>query len=722
MKKQIFLLAVAGFLAPVLLAQEQDSIKKLDEVVITATKDERSIYETGRSITVVHSKEIRESGALTLMDLLSSTEGININGAGQNYGSKSTLFIRGASGNHSVVMIDGVRLSDPTSPDNGLDLSEISLANIERIEIVRGSHSTIYGSSAIGGVVNIITKGSDTTGFHLDARYAFGTFAGNSDLDGEHENGLAFDYGLNLAYQFKQGFYVNAGILSHHSKGFNSTVDTAVTPGTYKHANQGDPFDKFGYNARLGFKNNTLDAFLAFRGEMQGAEIDDGGFRDDDNHVIETRRMLLNYGLKYKFNSTLSLRVNGGYTMLERFLVDDSSLVDTTVYDQAFLENSYFGTSLNNEMVLNGKWKGFALTLGANHVLETMTGDTYYYSPFWSDSSSLDTLDLNASILGFFAHADVDGSVFSEKCNAWTFGLGARYAMHSRFGNALTLELAPGYKFSDKGMIYVSFSTGFNAPSLYQLFTPEKDFMSGIQRGNPDLKPESSVTWELGIKEKLRPGLSWSASLFYTRVSNTIEYVYLWDGSKSLDSLSFLDYKADRYLNMGETRTTGLEFSVHSRLNDKLSVKAAITVLGGKYIVDKADEDTTGTYGHHVQIFSNGAFVDGRTETYGLPRRSSQGSLALFWKPFKGFTVSPSARYVTQRSDLIYDATLGPFGALAPTALGDYLLLDINLSYEITKRFSISAKAENLSNQTYQEIRGYASRGRGFYLKLGAFF
>lgn len=726
MKKQIILFAMAGFLATALFAQEQDSVKKLDEVVITATKDERNVYETGRSITVVTAQQIRESGALNIMDVLSATEGQSVIGTGQNYGSKSTLFLRGAAGNHTVVMIDGVRLSDPSSPDNGLDISEISLANIDRIEIVRGSHSTLYGSSAIGGVVNIITKGADSSGIHLDAHGLYGSFSGNSDWDGKDETGTVFDCRLNLSGHLKAGFFVNAGIVSNHSRGFNSTVDTVVTMGVYKSSRQADPYGKFGFNVKLGYKKKKLDVFASYRRESQESELDDGGFRDDDNHIIGSIRNLMTYGAAYRISEHFSVRFNGGYTMLERKLVDDSSLVDSNVYDQTFVENNYSGTSMNNDLVITGKWNGLTLSLGGNHSAETMTGNTYVYAnSMWGayeDSTDLDSLGLNTSILGFYTHADIEGSLFSEKCKDLTIGAGMRYNMHSRFGNVLTWEFAPGYKFSEKGIIYISFASGFNAPSMYQLFTPEKDFFSGIQRGNPDLKPETSLSFELGIRQRVSSGMQWSAAIFHTKVKNTIEYVYLWDGSKTIDSLTGFDYKADRYLNMGETRITGLEFSVQATLSEKLLLSFNMTVLGGRYLVDREETDTSGTYGHHVQIFSNGAFVEGKTEISGIPRRSSNGNVALTWKPGKKISVIPSIRYVSNRSDLVYDATLGPWGAQTSAGLGDYMLIDLGLVYEISKHLSIAARGENLSNQTYQEIRGYASRGRGFYLKLGAFF
>ncbi len=121
-------------------AQQVDTSKtvELKPVIITATRSEKDPTEIGRSITTIPNEQIKSSGANTVAELLSQQEGIFIVGAGQNPGSLQSIFTRGANSNQTNILIDGMKISNPSSTDNGLNLSELSLSNIERIEIVRG--------------------------------------------------------------------------------------------------------------------------------------------------------------------------------------------------------------------------------------------------------------------------------------------------------------------------------------------------------------------------------------------------------------------------------------------------------------------------------------------------------------------------------------------------------------------------------------------------------
>jgi vitamin B12 transporter len=152
------------------VAHSQDSLSAttLHEVVISAARAEQPVIETPRSVTVIHGSTIRESVYQSVGELLNMQSGIFISGANQTPGTNQNIFMRGANSNQVAVLIDGVRVTDPTSPNAAIDLSEISIANVERIEVIRGSHSTIFGGAAVGGVINIITKGGSTPGLNGD--------------------------------------------------------------------------------------------------------------------------------------------------------------------------------------------------------------------------------------------------------------------------------------------------------------------------------------------------------------------------------------------------------------------------------------------------------------------------------------------------------------------------------------------------------------------------
>ncbi len=165
MRKKIMLSLPGILFSFFAIAQDSIRVTTLREVVVSASRTVQPIIETPRSVTVINHEIIEKSIYNSLGDLLNAQSGLYVVGANQTPGTNQSVFMRGANSNQVAVMIDGVRITDPSSPNSAIDLSEISLANVERIEIIRGSHSTMFGGAAIGGVINIITKNNGMPGF-----------------------------------------------------------------------------------------------------------------------------------------------------------------------------------------------------------------------------------------------------------------------------------------------------------------------------------------------------------------------------------------------------------------------------------------------------------------------------------------------------------------------------------------------------------------------------
>jgi len=699
--------------ATTVYGQQQDTTKvvALDEVIVTATRSEKNINDIGRSITVITSYDIKNSGAGTVSELLNREEGFYIVGAQQNPGSLNSIFTRGANSNHTVIMIDGVRITDPSSTNNSIDLSELSLANVERIEIVRGSHSTLYGSSAIGGVINIITgKNNQTPGIHVDADIKGGLFG---------KTGLIVSENLLLNYTHKTGLYVNAEVFNNMSKGFNSTLDTITNPNAYKHPDMSDGFKKTDIIGKIGYKTKNLDLYAGYKKVSQNLDIDDGAFKDDENYTINFNRGLITYGASYKFNEKFSVGFNGGMSDMVRKAIDDSSKIDATgTTDKSYFRGKYSGTLVNNELQFNYNIKGLQIVAGGGLNRETMSAETYYFSDQWGayeSVSNLDSLNINTTTSNGFLHADLSGELFNESFKPFSLGLGARFVNHNVFGSTLIYEVNPSIKINENTLLYLSYSTGFNAPSLYQLYSPEKDFTSGITRGNKTLKPEESRTWEIGIKQKVNDNLWWSACYFNTVVENVVDYVFLWNRNQEIDSLSYIDYLGDTYINLGKQTNRGIEFSIHSKISDKLIVSGNFSLVNGKLKYNPENIDIAHTQGNHIQLFSNGAFISKETESIGLVRRPNTANINLTYILIKKLALRVDVKYVGARNDINYNASLGPYGALETVGVEDYTLLDFSAKYEIKKGLSAMIRVENILNTKYYEIRGYATRGRGVY-------
>lgn len=727
-KEKIFqLTSAAMFLSFNLTAQDSLKNKQLNEVVVSATRSEKNINDVGRSITVISADDIEKSGANSIAELFSQQEGMYVVGAGQNPGMTASIFTRGANSNQTVLLIDGVRITDPSAINNSIDMAELSLANIDKIEIVRGSHSTLYGSSAIGGVINILTKKSKKPGLSLDVAIIGGIF-------GEDTRQLLENVYLN--YAFKNGFYVAAEVSNANVNGLNATNDTVTMASVYKHSDMKDDFSKLDWVGKIGFQNKKFDVYASFKQTQQLTEIDKTAYKDDDNYAIDFKRSLITYGATYKFNDKLNLSYIGGMSSMKRIAIDDSSIIDNAgTFDRTNNKGTYEGKVMSNELQVNYSVKGINLVAGGGLYGEQMRVNTsYLYYNAWGVppdyvelKTSTDSVNPQSSTSNVFLHTDIGGELISEKAKAISISGGLRMSKHNLFGTNFTYEINPSVKVLEGGLLYLTIASGYNAPSLYQLYdatdykTFDTQFTTGLTRGNKKLDPESSKTFELGYKQKINK-TTLSAAFFNTEVKNVIEYVYLWDKNIGIDTLgqnSRDDYRGDTYINLGTMTTQGVELGISSKVSEKLSISANVSLVSGKLKYKPSDVDTAQTHGNHIQIYGNGAFITNKeVETLGLSRRPSTANLSLTYSPIKQFSIRSDIRYVGSRADVYYETTLGPYGALGTVAVEQYTLLDLSVKAIIYKGLSANLRVENVLNKKYFEINGFTTRGRGFYLTL----
>lgn len=728
MKKEKCLIAVSILVCLSAGVSAQDTLKKkeLSEVVVSASRSEKNLNDVGRSITVVTADDIKKSGATSISELLTMQEGIYVVGAGQNPGMTSSIFTRGANSNQTVILIDGVRITDPSAINNAIDVSELSLANISRIEIVRGSHSTLYGSSAIGGVVNIITKKAEKPGLSADATILAGTFGeGTSEIT---EN-------VYVDYALKNGIYVGAEIYNTNVNGLNATVDTVTDPHAYKHSDMSDDFDKLDWVAKAGFKNEKFDVYASYKQTHMLTDIDKGAYRDDNNYTLDFKRNLFTYGASYKINDKFNVSYIGGLSDMKRIAIDDSSVVDTAGnFDKQYVKATYEGKILSNELQGNYSAKGLNIVVGGGLYNESMDiNNRLYYYNMWAFpagyeeiKSSLDSVNPKSSTVNVFMHADLGGELISNKIKWFTLSGGLRMSNHSIFGNNLTYEINPSFKVAETGLLYLTYATGYNAPSLYQLYDPteyytwDTHYSTGLTRGNKKLSPETSKTFEIGFKQKIS-NVNLSVAYFNTVVENMIEYVYLWDKNVEIDMLGqgfSDDYRGDTYINTGTMTTQGVELGISSKLAEKFLVSGNVSLVSGKLKYAPSDISAEQTGGNHVQVYNNGSFINKEVEVSGLSRRPSTANLSLTWLPVKMLSLRADVRYVGSRGDVYYESTLGPYGALGTVSVEQYTLLDLSANVKIWKGLTAGVRVANVMDTKYSEINGFTTRGRGFYVNV----
>jgi len=265
MKRHFFVLA-AVIISNQLLAQQDTTL--LDEAVVTANKYSTKTSLTGKVITVISRAQLEQSGSKDLAQVLSEQAGISIAGANSNIGKDKSVYLRGGYVSHTLITIDGIPVYDPSGIGGNFDIRNLAISQIERIEILKGSQSTLYGSDAVNGVINIITKGNlpvvgHKTNNNTQAGVSFGSYDTWRAQAGV--SGAAKKITYNSSYSYVK------------SRGMNE----AVNNGNFAETDR-DEYAQHNFQAGIGFspaKGLSIKPFIRFS-DITGA-IDKGAFTDE---------------------------------------------------------------------------------------------------------------------------------------------------------------------------------------------------------------------------------------------------------------------------------------------------------------------------------------------------------------------------------------------------------------------------------------------------------
>lgn len=537
-KKHFAITLLAMTAGNVLLAQntKDTASKQLDEVVVTATKYPVKQSQTGKVVIVISHDDIEKSVGKPLGTLLNEQAGINVSGSLNDPGTNQSVSIRGAGSGRALVLIDGIPVSDPTETDNSFDINLIPTTMIERIEISKGAQSTLYGSDAIAGVINIITIKSDVKKpFNGKASFSggnYGTYNGNAQLYGKVADKLTY----NVRYNHD------------HSGGFPTVADTFHT------APSAIPFKNDGYHgdlvaANLGWiatKELTVKGFIQYSNYT--VDIDGGPFVPAVDYTSATKSLMVGGGFTYKLPATT---ITGNY----RYSTTDRHLLEDSVYGQTYYTDHYYGKTQYAEMFANTNLGyGFTLLNGADYRWSSMNEYEIYYAP--PPSIFKDTNVSQTSVYSSLLYSGKSG--FSAE-------LGGRLNTDSRYGSNYTYTFNPAWLIDKNWKIYGSIASAFKAPTLYQLYSAY---------GDPALQPEKSTSYE--------GGLQYSNSVFNTRAT--------WFHRKTKDGIAFNDFTY-LYFNFSEEQGQGLEWEGSWKIGKIWSVSANYT-----WVKMKEQTQSTTTY------------------------------------------------------------------------------------------------------------------------------
>ncbi|KGO89472.1 TonB-dependent receptor plug domain-containing protein [Flavobacterium suncheonense] len=519
------------------VAQENDSIakvKQLEEVVISDSKFALSKEKSGKVITVITKEDLEKKSGQSVATVLSSVAGVVVNGNESGTGKNLGYYMRGGRNGQTLVMIDGIPQVNASGINLEYDLRLLSVDQIERIEILKGASSTLYGSGAAAGVVNIILKKAANRQIAGNAYMSMGTQMTAQQVK---YNPQEFNQGFSVNGTFEK-FNYYASLNSTETKG----ISEAAMPQSETY--EDDRFSRVNALVKLGFtptKKLALDFFANYdrmKNDFDGT-FDNFSSPDATENVSISEQFRFGFSPKYKYNKG-EFVINSAFNTIQRdynTFNNWTSAVEVSDYESKSVSVDAF----NKYQILSQLF----VVGGGQFQFHEMNSQTPY------DVIMKETANFN--IIDPYVTA-VYTSDFGLNVNA-----GARLNVHSVYGNHVVYNINPSYNFSGLPLkVLASYSTAYITPSLYQLYSPY---------GNLNLTPEENATAEVGFETALlNQKLNVNVVGFHREEKNTIGFY--------TDTTTWQSY----YVNVdGKYNTKGVETAVTYAVTDKLKLGANYT-------------------------------------------------------------------------------------------------------------------------------------------------
>ncbi len=489
MKKNYVKIAISlGFIQFMFVkAHAQDHAKNLDTVVVTATKSKQKLADIGRVVAYISPEDINRAQGKTLPELLNTIPGIIFSGAQNAPGISSDVYIRGEATGNTLILIDGFPVNNPSATNNSYDLNAFPLDQIDHIEILKGSGSTLYGSDAVAGVINIITKHPKGKGVKAGVQLSGGTY--NTFKESAYANG-----NIN-----KTGIAVNFS--NTDSKGFPAATDVT---GTNNFKN--DAFHQRSISTNL---TQLVSEKITLNGNFQtsynAGDLPQGAFTDDKNYTYHNTFLFAGVGGKLKLDQG-ELKVNISQNNVWNNYNDVAGTYP-------YLQNN-IGHITNGEAIWN---------YNLNKYLEITSG--LDFKSFNSNQSgtygTISSKDAHNAIASIYSSLLLKGNIFNLE-------LGGRYNHDNKYGNNFTYTFNPSIYVTKQLKLFTTIASAYKAPTLYQLFSPY---------GNIGLKPETTTSYEAGLSWDIISNILKFNTAFYQY--NTKNIIYF----KSLATAPFGIYK-----------------------------------------------------------------------------------------------------------------------------------------------------------------------------------
>ena len=669
MKKLVLLSTITSFV----LIQNSFANTALEDVTVTtATKTEKNIDGVSASVIVITQKDIERISASTLKDVFEKIPSINAQFGRfphPSSASKASVSIRGAGANGTLILIDGKRLSGET--ESPYELNRIPAAMIERIEIVKGSMSTLYGSDAIGGVINIITKKVDKNSSTLDVKYGqnghgeakeknvnFTTSGTKEDIKYKLFGSIidTSSYSKNKSYTQVATNPTTGAVLVANPQNNISGTNKVTFSDDANVKNVGTRIEKnLNDNVTLGFDLNYLDenregTYIGSAAFSGGGLIKNTPVNSEDNN----RRFDVSSDLKYQINDDLS-----GQTKVYRSYYKKRN--ETTPINFAGPVNTKFSANVTIDTIESN----LTYVLNDSNIITTglefreETRDSSAINPI---ASSSDFITKKVQYKSLFIQDEI---ALTNSLNAT---MGARYDKISNADNKATIQTGLVQKLTENTNLRANYAQGYRAPDIAELYVVSPSYKDGKRFGSDvifgpktsayELKPEQSQTFEIALSNRMDKLFS-EIVLFNTKIDDKIELVSYGSGNAKY-------YTSE---NLDKVDIKGVELNLDYTLNDNADLNFNLTYL------DTEDKST-----NKELIFT--------------PDLSA--SLGFNYKILSNVATNLSLRYLgEQYSDTQNTATTD-----------DYTLVDVGVKYDVNKTLTLYTGIDNIFDTKIEEELG----------------
>jgi vitamin B12 transporter len=507
-----------------------------ETVVVSATRIPEERERTGSSVSVVTAQDLADQQILVASDALAELPGLTVVRNG-GVGQPSSLLLRGAEAGQTLILMDGVRINDPSAVDDSAILGDLLVNNVDRIEVLRGPQSTLYGSDAIGGVVDVITRRGGDSPFALDTDAeggSFDTYRLNAAAHGSIE-GLDYGSGFN--------FYHTNGISAADVRNGNSETDG------YTHFD-GSANLRYRVSESVSIDLRTYDVAVRDDFDDNFASLPTPPFfRVADSEAYGTDKLFVGY-----------VGINVDVAGLSNRIAAIGTSSDRDTFSAPGTPDNFTARGGQNRLEYQGTISPFAdneVTFGAEYQRTTLTTHSIF------DISPLPTRGDDA-IQGYY------GQWQSTLFDALTLTGGVRYDRDDAFGGHVSEKAAGAWALPDgTTVLRGNYGNGFKAPSLYELFS---------EYSNPvtELKPEVAQGWEVGADQyffsnRLRVAVTW----FDRHTQDQIDFFDCFGPTSPACDQRYL--VGGYYYNVDRSRAQGLESEASFALSDTLKASLSYT-------------------------------------------------------------------------------------------------------------------------------------------------